>query len=116
MKLVISDVDGTITKSDVLGHVAPRVGIDWSHGGVTSLYSRIASNGYQMVYLTARGIGLAADTREYLNSVRQGSNGEDSRLPAGCVPLPHACRSMCMCMLLHVHAAPCACAPPPPLT
>ena len=27
-KLVISDVDGTITKSDVLGHLMPRVGYD----------------------------------------------------------------------------------------
>ena len=29
IKLVVSDVDGTITKSDVLGHLAPMVGKDW---------------------------------------------------------------------------------------
>jgi len=28
-RLVISDIDGTITKSDLLGHVLPRVGWDW---------------------------------------------------------------------------------------
>ena len=29
-KIVISDVDGTVTKSDVPGHVLPRLGIsDW---------------------------------------------------------------------------------------
>ena len=37
-KLVISDVDGTITKSDVLGQMLPRVGVDWSHLGVTALH------------------------------------------------------------------------------
>ena len=68
-KLVISDVDGTITKSDVLGHLMPRVGYDWAHLGVTSLYSRITSNGYQMLYLTARGIGMAGTTRDYLASI-----------------------------------------------
>ncbi|KAL3909975.1 MAG: hypothetical protein SGPRY_009228 [Prymnesium sp.] len=47
-KLVISDVDGTITKSDVLGHLMPRVGYDWSHKGVTSLYEAITANGYQV--------------------------------------------------------------------
>ena len=30
-RIIISDVDGTITKSDVLGHVMPRFGNDWSH-------------------------------------------------------------------------------------
>jgi len=47
-KLVISDVDGTVTKSDVLGQMLPRVGVDWSHAGVTALHQSIASNGYQV--------------------------------------------------------------------
>ncbi len=30
-KIVISDVDGTVTKSDIGGHLLPRLGIsDWS--------------------------------------------------------------------------------------
>ena len=78
-KLVISDVDGTITKSDVLGHLMPRVGYDWAHLGVTSLYSRITSNGYQMLYLTARGIGMAGTTRDYLASVQQDVLPSDGR-------------------------------------
>ena len=65
-RLVVSDVDGTITKSDVLGQLMPRVGLDWAHGGVTSLYSQITKQGYQMLYLTARGIGMATTTRDYL--------------------------------------------------
>jgi phosphatidate phosphatase LPIN len=71
-KIVISDVDGTITKSDFLGNLMPLVGKDWSHNGVTSLFSNISKNGYKMVYLTSRSIGQAIVTREYLNSIRQG--------------------------------------------
>eukprot|EP00168_Porphyra_purpurea_P013965 TRINITY_DN3942_c0_g1_i1.p1 TRINITY_DN3942_c0_g1~~TRINITY_DN3942_c0_g1_i1.p1 ORF type:complete len:721 (-),score=143.40 TRINITY_DN3942_c0_g1_i1:352-2514(-) len=59
-KVVVSDVDGTITRSDLLGHLLPRVGRDWSHSGVAGLYTRIARNGYKLVYLTARPIGQAA--------------------------------------------------------
>ncbi len=71
-KIVISDVDGTITKSDFLGNLMPLVGKDWSHNGVTSLFSNISKNGYKMVYLTSRSIGQANVTREFLYSVRQG--------------------------------------------
>lgn len=40
-KIVISDVDGTITRSDVMGHVMPRFGHDWSHQGICNLFQRI---------------------------------------------------------------------------
>ncbi|KAF2324399.1 hypothetical protein GH714_013620 [Hevea brasiliensis] len=40
-RIVISDVDGTITKSDVLGQFMPLVGIDWSQTGVAYLFSAI---------------------------------------------------------------------------
>ena len=33
-KMVISDIDGTITRSDVAGHVLPLVGMDWTQNGV----------------------------------------------------------------------------------
>jgi phosphatidate phosphatase LPIN len=78
-KLVISDVDGTITKSDFLGNLMPLVGKDWSHNGVTPLFSNISKNGYKMVYLTSRSIGQANVTREFLYSIRQG----DIALPQG---------------------------------
>jgi len=32
-KIVISDIDGTITRSDLLGHILPILGRDWSHSG-----------------------------------------------------------------------------------
>lgn len=47
-KLVISDIDGTITKSDVLGHLLPAMGWDWSHAGIARLLTDIDKNGYQV--------------------------------------------------------------------
>ena len=42
-RLVISDIDGTITKSDLLGHVLPRVGWDWCRPLNSSSHQRIPS-------------------------------------------------------------------------
>jgi phosphatidate phosphatase LPIN len=44
-KIVISDVDGTITKSDVLGHIIPAIGGTWAHTSIVDLYGRIQNNG-----------------------------------------------------------------------
>uniref|UniRef100_A0A7S3GJ51 LNS2/PITP domain-containing protein n=3 Tax=Palpitomonas bilix TaxID=652834 RepID=A0A7S3GJ51_9EUKA len=78
-KIVVSDIDGTITKSDVLGQVLPIVGKDWSHTGVTELYSKIEKNGYRFLYLTARAIGQAETTRTFLRKLSQ----EGIQLPDG---------------------------------
>lgn len=78
-KIVISDIDGTITKSDVLGQVLPYLGRDWAQSGVANLYTKIYENGYRFVYLSARAIGQAGATRSYLQNVRQG----DLCLPDG---------------------------------
>ncbi|KRF80094.1 phosphatidate phosphatase LPIN3 isoform X2 [Drosophila virilis] len=72
-KVVISDIDGTITKSDVLGHILPMVGKDWAQLGVAQLFSKIEQNGYKLLYLSARAIGQSRVTREYLRSIRQGN-------------------------------------------
>eukprot|EP00004_Rigifila_ramosa_P002803 TRINITY_DN12872_c0_g1_i1.p1 TRINITY_DN12872_c0_g1~~TRINITY_DN12872_c0_g1_i1.p1 ORF type:complete len:782 (-),score=143.09 TRINITY_DN12872_c0_g1_i1:16-2361(-) len=80
-KIVISDIDGTITKSDALGHILPLLGKDWSHSGVAQLYSSIAANGYQFLYLTSRAVGQADATRGYLSNLKQGPAG--LRLPPG---------------------------------
>ena len=56
--MVISDIDGTITKSDVLGHILPIIGNDWSQSGVAQLFTQIQDNGYKMLYLSARAIGM----------------------------------------------------------
>jgi len=70
-KICISDIDGTITKSDALGHVFNMIGRDWTHAGVAKLYTDIARNGYKLMYLTSRAIGQANTTREYLKGINQ---------------------------------------------
>lgn len=69
--VVVSDIDGTITKSDALGHVFTLMGRDWTHLGVAKLYHDIAKNGYRLMYLTSRAIGQADITRDYLRNINQ---------------------------------------------
>nr|XP_008015391.1 phosphatidate phosphatase LPIN3 isoform X1 [Chlorocebus sabaeus]XP_008015398.1 phosphatidate phosphatase LPIN3 isoform X1 [Chlorocebus sabaeus] len=71
-KVVISDIDGTITKSDALGHILPQLGKDWTHQGITSLYHKIHLNGYKFLYCSARAIGMADLTKGYLQWVSEG--------------------------------------------
>ena len=78
-KIVISDVDGTITRSDVLGQVLPMLGRDWTHEGVTELFTKIINQGYKIIYLTSRAIGQSTMTKNYLDSLIQ----EKKTLPAG---------------------------------
>ena len=78
-KIVISDIDGTITRSDVLGQLMPMLGKDWSHKGITELYTNVSHNGYKFVYLTARAICQSGTTKDYLNSLFV----EEKGLPRG---------------------------------
>ncbi|VFV16932.1 phosphatidate phosphatase lpin3 [Lynx pardinus] len=78
-KVVISDIDGTITKSDALGHILPQLGKDWTHQGITSLYHKIHLNGYKFLYCSARAIGMAGLTKGYLQWVSERGCG----LPEG---------------------------------
>ncbi|KAI8064071.1 Lipin/Ned1/Smp2-domain-containing protein [Thamnidium elegans] len=71
IQVVISDIDGTITKSDTMGHLMTMIGKDWTHAGVAQLYTDISNNGYQFLYLTSRAIGQADYTRDYLKRVLQ---------------------------------------------
>ncbi|KAF9567364.1 LNS2-domain-containing protein [Agrocybe pediades] len=77
--VVISDIDGTITKSDGLGHVFAMIGRDWTHVGVAKLYTDIVRNGYKIMYLTSRAIGQADATRDYLKGIKQ----NNYQLPEG---------------------------------
>ncbi|KAI2614940.1 LNS2-domain-containing protein [Hypoxylon sp. NC1633] len=77
--VVISDIDGTITKSDALGQVLNMIGRDWTHAGVAKLYSDIVENGYNVMYLTSRSVGQADTTRAYLYGIVQ----DNYRLPRG---------------------------------
>ncbi|KAI7808011.1 zgc:123305 [Triplophysa rosa] len=82
-KIVISDIDGTITKSDALGHILPQLGKDWTHHGIAKLYHKIQENGYKFLYCSARAIGMADITKGYLQWV----NDRGTVLPKGPVLL-----------------------------
>ncbi|XP_036916602.1 phosphatidate phosphatase LPIN2 isoform X1 [Sturnira hondurensis] len=78
-KIIISDIDGTITKSDALGQILPQLGKDWTHQGIAKLYHAINENGYKFLYCSARAIGMADMTRGYLHWV----NDKGTILPRG---------------------------------
>lgn len=61
-------------RSDVLGQVLPIISSTWiwSQVGIANLYTLINQNGYKFIYLSARAIGQAKITRDYLRSVKQG--------------------------------------------
>lgn len=91
-KLVVSDIDGTITSS---GEVFSRFSeyytkyryIKHCRAGIAHLYSAIVRNGYNIFYLTGRPLVQAAMMREFLESIRQ---SEDYRMPLGPVlPTPY---------------------------
>lgn len=63
----------------MLGQILPVVGRDWSQSGVAQLYSRIASNGYKFLYLSARAIGQSKLTKDLLQNIKQG----EMTLPEG---------------------------------
>ncbi|KAK4419132.1 Phosphatidate phosphatase PAH1 [Sesamum alatum] len=78
-RIVISDVDGTITKSDVLGQFMPLVGKDWTHSGIARFFSAIKENGYQLLFLSARAIVQAYLTKNFLFNLKQ----DGKSLPTG---------------------------------
>ncbi|KTF95328.1 hypothetical protein cypCar_00006279 [Cyprinus carpio] len=82
-KIIISDIDGTITRSDKLGHILPTLGKDWTHQGIASLYHNISQNSYKFLYCSARAIGMADMTRGYLHWVSE----RGTMLPQGPVLL-----------------------------
>ena len=46
-------------------------GRDWAQSGVAQLFTKIRNNGYHIMYLSARAIGQASITKDYLQSVKQ---------------------------------------------
>ena len=105
-QLVVFDIDGTITKSDVRGLVANQLqeatsflsnaltslssednavsaalDTDYIHDGVVEAALQIALSGYRILYLTARPITMADKTRHFLASL--GRQQQDLRMPPG---------------------------------
>lgn len=81
-KVIVTDVDGTITKfviyqiftcnrSDVRGHVFAKLGYDYTHAGAAKLFSELAQRKYKIIYLTARTVSQLQETREYIYNIKQ---------------------------------------------
>ncbi|XP_063816400.1 phosphatidate phosphatase LPIN3-like [Pseudophryne corroboree] len=71
-RVIVSDIDGTVTRSDALGHILPQLGKDWTQPGIVQLYNTIYMNDYKFLYCSARSVGLAEITKTYLKGVREG--------------------------------------------
>jgi phosphatidate phosphatase PAH1 len=82
-KIIVSDIDGTITKSDILGQILPIIGRDWFHEGIADLFTSLEKNGYKILYLSARSICQYELTQSLLNNIKQSSKS----LPKGPVLL-----------------------------
>ncbi|XP_071968200.1 phosphatidate phosphatase LPIN3 isoform X2 [Engystomops pustulosus] len=82
-QIIISDIDGTVTRSDALGHILPQLGKDWTQPGIVQLYNAIYTNDYKFVYCSARSVGLAEITKTFL----QGVSEDNFTLPPGPVLL-----------------------------
>jgi len=69
VKIVVTDIDGTITRSDVRGHLYNRFGMRWNHSSVSDCFKKVNNLGYKIVYLTSRSITMEAATRKYISSL-----------------------------------------------
>eukprot|EP00792_Barthelona_sp_PAP020_P006237 TRINITY_DN293_c0_g1_i1.p1 TRINITY_DN293_c0_g1~~TRINITY_DN293_c0_g1_i1.p1 ORF type:complete len:371 (-),score=99.11 TRINITY_DN293_c0_g1_i1:10-1122(-) len=65
-RIVISDIDGTITRSDIAGQVLPRIGKNYSHAGVSVFLQNLSELGYLVIYLSSRPIGDVEHVKSYL--------------------------------------------------
>ena len=80
--VIVSDIDGTITKSDVVGLVDSIAVENYghTHPGVCKLFGELSEmDSVRFVYLTSRPISLMHFTRKFLENLRQ----ESLRLPLG---------------------------------
>lgn len=65
-KLVVSDVDGTLTKSDVQGMYNNYHGRDYLHDNYASCMQAIHGQGYQVVWMTMRSLPMYNMSKEYI--------------------------------------------------
>ena len=62
-QVVVSDIDGTITKSDVMGQLRTN----FIHKGVCLLFNEVYKRNYKILYMTARAISQYGYTRKFLD-------------------------------------------------
>jgi len=62
----VSDVDGTVTKNDIGGHLNNMISRDYLHDGYRDLAVNIEKNGYKMVWMTMRALPMYHYSKNYL--------------------------------------------------
>ncbi|KAG1690331.1 hypothetical protein DVH05_028212 [Phytophthora capsici] len=73
--VVVVDLDGTLTISDVEGHIRTlRLGqYDFLHAGACDFFTKLHELGMRIVYLTARPLDWASASRTHLENAKQQS-------------------------------------------
>ena len=69
--IIISDIDGTVTKSDMRGHFYSSMKKDYTHPGCSKLFTKFEKYGYKMIYLTARPVSMVKATKRYIGAIDQ---------------------------------------------
>lgn len=71
--IVVADLDGTLTVSDVEGHIRTlRLGqYDFLHSGACDFFTKLHELEMRIVYLTARPIDWASASRTHLENAKQ---------------------------------------------
>jgi len=64
---VVSDVDGTLTRSDISGLVNNVFGDDYLHDGYSELIQKAHEHGFKIVWLTMRSLPLYQFSKKYIN-------------------------------------------------
>lgn len=57
-QILISDVDGTLTKDDFGGLYNNYMGNNYLHDGYHELINRVSENGYKVVWMTMRSLPM----------------------------------------------------------
>ena len=72
-KVVVTDIDGTLTTTDLMGHIKTvrLANYQYAHKGACGFFSSLAEYGFKVYYLTARPITWMNETRAFLDNVRQ---------------------------------------------
>ena len=65
-KLLVSDVDGTLTKNDVGGLIHNYRGKEYLHDGYHELINSLDKNGYKIVWMTMRSLPLYDFSKSYI--------------------------------------------------
>jgi len=68
-KILISDLDGTLTKNDIGGLIHNALNMNFLHEGYAELIKKVSENGYKIVWVTMRSLPLYEFTKKYIKSM-----------------------------------------------